>query len=116
MSRTILGANGEEVAAAFLASRGWSVVARNYRVREGEIDLIARRDDVLAFVEVKTRRSRKFGTPAEAVTYRKQTRIRTLPRRYLQDSGAHARILRFDVIEVEMARDVVRVNHIEAAF
>jgi putative endonuclease len=116
MSRARLGADGEEAAACFLAARGYVVLARNFRVREGEIDLIARRDRVLAFVEVKTRRGRAFGPPAEAVTRRKQARIRGLARRYLADTESHADIVRFDVVEVEPDGAGFLVNHIEAAF
>ena len=92
------------------------MLARNYRVRQGEIDLVARRGDVMAFVEVKTRRGNAYGTPGEAVTYRKRARIRALAARYLQESGAHAAVLRFDVIEVRPAGAGLVVNHIEAAF
>jgi putative endonuclease len=116
MDRNTLGANGENAAAEFLATRGWTVVARNYRVREGEIDLIVRRDNVLAFVEVKTRSGRLFGTPGEAVTYRKRMRIRGLARRFLMETGTHAAILRFDVIEVAALEGGLSIRHIEAAF
>ena len=116
MTRARLGAAGEDAAAGYLTARGWIVLARNYRVREGEIDLVARRGDVLAFVEVKTRRGHRFGIPAEAVTYRKQARIRMLARRYMQDAGVHADVLRFDVIEVEPGGDDLMIRHIEAAF
>lgn len=113
MTTKVLGASGEDAAAAYLAARGWTIVARNYRVREGEIDIVGRRGDVLAFVEVKTRRSRRFGSPAEAVTFRKQARIRRLARRWLQEGGERAPVVRFDVIEVDAE---LRVRHIEAAF
>jgi len=116
MTRARLGADGEDAAARYLTATGWNVLARNYRVREGEIDLIARRGRVLAFVEVKTRRGHAFGIPAEAVTYRKQARIRLLARRYLQDAAVHAEVLRFDVIEVEPNGNDLSVRHIEAAF
>jgi len=92
------------------------VLARNYRVREGEIDLVAKRGRVLAFVEVKTRRGHAFGIPAEAVTFRKQARIRLLARRFLQETAVHADVLRFDVVEVEPNGDELHVRHIEAAF
>ncbi|MCA1833856.1 MAG: YraN family protein [Actinomycetota bacterium] len=117
MNTKRLGDDGEEEAARHLSALGWDVVARNYRRREGEIDLIVRRDTTLAFVEVKTRRSDRFGTPGEAVTFRKAARIRLLARRFLLEHGAHADQIRFDVIEVTRFRgSASRVTHIEGAF
>lgn len=112
-----LGARGEQAAAAYLASRGWSVLARNVRRREGEIDIVARRDSTLSFVEVKTRRSARYGSPAEAVTHRKMSRIRSLAAAMLADGFAHAPIIRFDVIEARAHADgTFSIRHIEGAF
>lgn len=116
MSRSILGARGEDAAARYLEAHGWRIVARNFRRREGEIDIVAGRNHVLAFVEVKTRRSALFGTPAEAVTRRKQTRIRALARQFLMETGLHAPIVRFDVIEVLPRGNAARIGHIQGAF
>ena len=115
-SRSELGRRGEDLAAAFLERRGWRVLARNVRSREGEIDIVAARGGVVAFVEVKTRRTTAFGTPAEAVTVRKRLRIRGLAAAYLAGSVAGAREVRFDVVEVLCRRDGTQINHIEAAF
>jgi len=98
--RLALGAAAEERAAAWYAARGWEVVARNWRCREGELDLVVARGSTLAFVEVKARSSTRFGTPAEAVTPQKQARIRTLALTFLRETGARARTLRFDVVAV----------------
>lgn len=92
------------------------MVARNVRSREGEIDIVAARDGVVAFVEVKTRRTAAFGTPAEAVTFRKRLRLRGLAAQYLAGSVTGAREIRFDVVEVVCRRDETHINHIEAAF
>jgi putative endonuclease len=116
MSTRVLGATGEQAAVTFLESRGWTVVARNFRTREGELDVVAQRNDLVAFIEVKTRRSRRFGRPAEAVTLIKQDRIRTLARRWLNQSGLHARVLRFDVIEVDERDGRMSIRHLEGAF
>lgn len=117
MSRTETGARGEAAAARFLESRGWTIVARNFRRREGELDLVASRDGVLAFVEVKTRRSATFGSPAESVTRRKQATIRLLARMFLLESAPAARELRFDVVEVTPTGErTCRIGHIEGAF
>jgi putative endonuclease len=76
------------------------VLARNWRVREGELDLIARTGPTIVFCEVKTRRSDAFGMPAEAVTRSKQARIRRLAVQWLADNGERAAGLRFDVAAV----------------
>jgi putative endonuclease len=76
------------------------VLARNWRVREGELDLVARAGETIVFCEVKTRRSDAFGIPAEAVTRPKQIRIRRLAVRWLADNGERAADLRFDVAAV----------------
>ena len=116
MSRQALGQTGEDLACTFLSRQGWRVVDRNVRWRDGEIDLIVTRDGVLAFVEVKTRRSRAFGTPAEAVTHRKAARIRSLAARWLSEHKVSVRTVRFDVIDVLASGDAFKVTHLEGAF
>jgi putative endonuclease len=117
MNSKSLGNDGEDRAARYLTGAGWEVVARNFRRREGEIDLIARRGTTLAFVEVKTRRSEAFGSPAESITHKKAARIRLLARRFLLESHAVAAHVRFDVIEVLRVRGGgFRLTHIEDAF
>jgi putative endonuclease len=95
-----VGDAGEDAVARWYERAGFRIVARNWRVREGEIDVIARRGDVLVFCEVKTRRGDAYGEPFEAVTVRKQVRIRGLATRWLGVSGEHAEVLRFDVASV----------------
>src|SRR5688500_14991620 len=116
--RQLLGKSGEDAAAAWYAARGWREVARNWRCREGEIDLVVARRRVLAFVEVKSRTSSRVGTAAEAVTLVKQTRLRTLALRFLADHPKLARgaTLRFDVAAVTPTADAPIVEVIEAAF
>lgn len=110
--RRELGANGEELAARAYVRAGWSVVARNWRCREGELDLVLARDGVLAFCEVKTRTTDRYGGPAAAVTPVKQARIRRLAMRWLAETECRAARLRFDVAVVR--GDDVAI--IEAAF
>jgi putative endonuclease len=100
VARQRLGSSGERRAARRYEAAGWAVVARNWRCRDGEIDLVVRRGDVLAFVEVKTRTTDRFGHPAEAVTAAKQQRIRRLASRFCAESGERAGVLRFDVVSV----------------
>lgn len=104
--------------ARWYSDAGYRVLDRNWRCREGELDVVVARDSVLVFCEVKTRRSTAFGSPAEAVTITKQRRIRTLAMRWLDEHPeARARTLRFDVASVlaERGRAPV-IDVIEAAF
>ena len=95
-----LGLKGEEQAVAEYARRGYRLVERNWRCRLGEIDLILLKGDTVVFCEVKTRRGSAFGGPHEAVTWRKQRKLRQLGEAFLAASGARAAELRFDVASV----------------
>ncbi|MDQ6798839.1 MAG: YraN family protein [Actinomycetota bacterium] len=108
-----LGRRGEDLAAGWYEGHGYAVVARNWRCRAGEIDLIVRRSGVVVFCEVKTRSNGAFGTPAEAVTGAKQARVRRLACRWLagQPADRGGRI-RFDVAAVVGSR----VEILEAVF
>ena len=79
-ARQRLGAHGERRAARCYEDRGWQVVARNWRCRDGELDVVARDGQALVFCEVKTRTGTGFGHPAEAVTASKRRRLRSLPK------------------------------------
>ena len=111
-----LGRRGEELAARHLAGRDYEIVARNWRCEVGEIDLVARDGDWLAFVEVRTRRGRALGTPEESITPAKQARLVDLAEAYVQmhDWPGYYRI---DVIAVELDRRgrLLRVEHYENA-
>ena len=100
-ARRALGASGEQLAADWYIRNGYEVVARNWRCRDGELDVIARRGRAFVFCEVKTRSSVAFGTPAEAVTRQKQVRLRHLAARWLDEhAGVRATEIRFDVASV----------------
>src|SRR5690606_41974984 len=94
--RRVLGAAGEEQAAAWYRDRGYHVLARNWRCRDGELDLVVRRRHEVAFVEVKTRRSTRFGHPLEAVTATTQARLPRLALAHLQATRPRPRPLRLD--------------------
>ena len=118
MTKREVGNRGEDIAARWYESRGYQVLDRNWRCRDGELDVVAARGQVLVFCEVKTRRSTAFGAPAEAVTVTKQRRIRRLAMRWLDaHPAASARTLRFDVASVlaERGREAV-IDVIEGAF
>ncbi len=113
----MLGARGETLAERWYTERGFTVLARNWRCREGELDLVLGQAGLVVFCEVKTRRGLGFGAPAEAVSRRKQDRIRVLAAIWLRQAGGPARTLRFDVAAVLVPLEGrARVTVIEGAF
>ena len=108
-----LGRYGERVAERVLLDAGMTVLARNWRCSDGEIDLVARDGDALVVCEVKTRTSTAFGVPAEAVGVAKADRLRRLALRWLAESGAHPPEIRFDVVSVLVGgRGAARAEHL----
>ena len=103
--RISLGRKGEEFAAQYLMKSGYCIVEKNFRVRSGEIDIIANDGEYLVFVEVKTRSSLRFGTPATAVTYHKQQQIIKTALVYMSQHNLHDLPVRFDVVGVMMEKD-----------
>jgi putative endonuclease len=126
-ARGALGRYGEDVAARHLVEAGLTVIARNWRCREGEVDILATEGDVLVVCEVKTRRGIGFGTPLDAVTPAKAARLRRLAVRWLSDQraavvgtddefGRYAEV-RFDVVSVlRPATGPALVEHLRGAF
>ena len=120
MSSRETGALGESLALGYLVGKGYELVERNYRTRFGEIDLILRGEDVLVFVEVKARRGRGFGDPLEAVTPRKQARVRRMAEAYM--AGQRPEFvegfeeIRFDAVGVIVGVGTNEVRHVEDAF
>ena len=112
-----LGMHGERIAVSYLTDHGFRVLDRNWRCREGELDIVARDGDALVFCEVKARRGVGYGHPVEAVTRVKQRRLRTLAQRWLAAHDEHAPELRFDVVGVLVrpSRPAL-VTHLRAAF
>lgn len=116
MSQKQTGQTGEEMAARLLVSSQYEIIARNYRWAQGEIDLIARKDDVLVFVEVKTATTPNFGTPESWVDARKQAQIGKAAMHYLQENQIDDLDCRFDVIAVTQESGRWNVEHFENAF
>ncbi|MGE5700904.1 MAG: YraN family protein [Clostridia bacterium] len=116
--RALLGREGESVAEKHLLDRGYVLIERNFRTREGEIDRIFLERDTLVFVEVKTRRSTLFGTPMESITWKKQRKLRQAALAFLQSSAFPAASFRFDVISVFYGSEGGEplVEHIHSAF
>jgi len=104
MTRLSLGAWGEAVAREHLASHGFIIHASNWRCSEGEVDLVAETDGTLVFVEVKTRRSRTYGTPEEAVGGRKARRLLLTATAYLEAHQLADVDWRIDVIAITAGR------------
>ncbi len=116
----ITGKCGEDFAAHYLKLHGYKILERNYKNKIGEIDIIAKRKNTLVFVEVKTRKSNEFGTPAQAVTYYKKQKIVNTARYYLAKNPTDLDIS-FDVIEVFGSFDGVQfelydINHLQYVF
>ncbi len=111
------GNAGEQIAASFLERLGYRIVARNFRLRTGEIDIVAWAGDTLVFVEVKTKAQRKFGQPEEMVTRRKQLTLERVAMGYIQRHRCEGVDIRFDVIAVQLEPNrEAEVTHIPAAF
>ena len=119
MEARLLGKWGERMVAEDLRKKGWKIRETNYRCRLGEIDLIAEKGKFLAFVEVKLRKSDRFGQASEAVTREKQRKLRATAELYLAEHTAELQP-RFDVAEVyadsEHSAASVRIEYLENAF
>ncbi len=112
--RRTLGRLGEDMAAAYLQRRGYHILARNVHTPHGEIDLIARKDEVIVFVEVKTRTSLKFGCPEDAVTSRKQAHLLAAAEAYLAQHPENGETWQFDVIAIQrFGKRSARLIHFE---
>jgi len=99
-ARRALGISGEDAAAAWYRAQGYEIVERNWRCRQGELDLVVRQGRLVVFCEVKTRTSDAFGAPVEAITRDKQMRLRRLAARWIDDAGFRPIEIRFDVASV----------------
>ena len=95
-----LGKRGEALAWNFLRKLGYELLEKNYRTRFGEIDIVARKDGVIVFLEVKTRRDHRFGMPEEAVDWKKRRKLTGLAEAYLQAKRLENRAARFDILSV----------------
>lgn len=110
-----LGDKGEVIAANYLEKEGFRIEARNYRYCRNEVDIIARKENLLVFVEVKTRTSTYFGYPEESVTDRKADLIMEAADNYIQENDWQGNI-RFDIIAIEFQPNQHQVHHFPDAF
>jgi len=103
VDRYELGRRGEAAAARYLERRGWRILDRNYRSGHKEVDLVARRGRVLAFVEVKTRRNGSFGHPLESITWQKRREVAACARGWIREHPpSSGTIRRFDAVAVRL--------------
>ena len=114
----VLGRWGEQQAARFLRERGWTILARNYRFGRREVDLVIRRDDTVAFVEVKTRAGGGFGWPEEAITRLKRREIEVVATHFLARHLPSEVCVRFDAVSILVQHGPwrVRIRHVEDAW
>ncbi|MDO8885368.1 YraN family protein [Candidatus Oleimmundimicrobium sp.] len=113
---SFLGNKGEKLACRYLKRKGYNILQCNYRCKIGEIDIIAQKNEYLIFIEVKTRSSREFGEPFEAVTIYKQERLRRLAESYIVNNQDDKLNYRFDVISILFEDKKPAIEHIENAF
>lgn len=110
------GKTGETAAAKYLKVKGYKILDRNYRKTYGELDIVAQKGENIAFVEVKTRKSDSYGTPAEFVTLKKQKKLIKAAYTYIQEHNLDAEFT-FDIVEVYIeGKKVKDINHIKNAF
>ena len=110
------GMQGQQSAETFLREKGYKILERNYRIKTGEIDLIANHEGYIVFVEVKFRKGLTHGYPRESVTYAKQQKIQHTALHYITAHGLTEHDFRFDVVEVLEQNGQIYINHIENAF
>ncbi len=110
------GEAGETAACRYLESHGFAVVARNFRCRSGEVDVVARQGDTTVFVEVNERRTDSHGQGHEAVTFGKRRRIVRAARLYAAARGLSETPLRFDVVSIDWVDGQPRIRHEPGAF
>ncbi len=112
-----LGIHGEKVAEKHLMSLGYRILDRNWRWRKGELDLVAEQDEEIVFVEVKARRSQKYGLPEESITRSKREKLIQTAYAYLRSANRDDADWRIDVVAIDMEDDgtVIRLEHIVSA-
>lgn len=115
MNNRKFGIIGEKIAQGFLLNKGYDILETNFYTKIGEIDIIAKKDKCIVFIEVKSRTSLKYGTPAMAVNSIKRKHIKSVAKTFLNLHRMNNSEIRFDVIEVFINEGKCKVNHIEGA-
>lgn len=116
--RKEIGRRGEDIAAQYLAAKGWELVARNWSTQLGELDIVANDGLQIIIVEVRTTTSHQYGLGFQSVQYRKQQQVRKLAQQFIQNQRLEHLPIRFDVVSVLLSKDrrFVDLSHLEGAF
>ncbi len=116
--RKALGSKGEDIATKFLKKKGYKILQRNYRCKYGEIDIIAERDNIIAFIEVRTVQTEDFGIPQDFITNAKTDHISKSALNYIKKECLFDRSCRFDLIAITFSPTLSqpKIEHIENAF
>ena len=107
------GKMGEDIAANYLTKNNYKIIERNFRCKQGEIDIIAKDKDEYVFIEVKTRSNLCYGKPREAVNSFKKKRIYKTAKYYLYKKHLENEYIRFDVIEVYIQKNKYKINYLK---
>lgn len=119
MNHIELGKIGEDIACEYLEDYDYIIIARNYRLKSGEIDIIARKDYKISFIEVKTRRTRKYGIPSESVDLTRRVRLKNTASQFIAKYANNLQEIEeftFDVMEIFYSDKKIKVNHMINVF
>jgi putative endonuclease len=112
-----IGKIGEEIAVQYLAKNGYIILEKNFKVAFGEIDIIVEKNNCICFVEVKSRKSEKYGLPEEAITQFKKNKIIKVAQLYIKKKHIRNKLFRFDVISINLDKRIsIIIRHIKNAF
>lgn len=115
MNKRRFGIIGEKIAQGLLLNKKYEILETNFYTKRGEVDIIAKKDKCIVFLEVKTRTNLEFGTPAMSVNLTKRKHIKSAAKTYIYINGFENYEIRFDVIEVFIHEGKCNINHIEGA-
>ena len=108
-----IGKYGEDIAVKFLENYDYKIISRNFFCSQGEIDIVAKKEEELVFCEVKTRTNKKFGNPKDAVNFYKKTHMWNSAKYFLYKYNLMNKYIRFDVIEIYINNNKTHINHIK---
>ena len=114
--RKQVGNKGESLAEDYIKRKGYKIIQRNYRCRLGEIDIIAKDDDTIVFIEVRTKQNENFGSPQDSVTSTKMSKISKTALSFIQEKNLSGFSYRFDFIAITFSQGKPNIEHIENAF
>lgn len=113
MNKRKFGIIGEKIAQRYLKDKGYEILETNFYTKQGEIDIISRKDNCIIFVEVKTRNNLDYGTPAMSINTIKKKHIKSTAKIFIHINGLYKYDVRFDVVEVIIKNGKCKINHIE---